>query len=472
MALTDEEKKDIYKRWRELINMSETALNSWAEDDNRLLASINRQEAKDSGGIQSGYDSFHRIKRRKTKPMKDWSDEDYKNAKQEIGFNSRMLGGKPGDPVGESRMSKWEISLRNWGHDPSLKSSPQHAKWEAWRAKHYGKKGSTMKITASDLAHTYFCEQKIKRAVIAGQKSGHSEMARVYGHLLRRGGRVASNSLGDVSQHFASAMAGDATLRESLGLTYLQEIINQTADKISSTARSAISIISDFLSREGLSGKVDYLIKATFKPTTKLEQVIAGRLGQTKKDPAGTLTMMGHLLSASTPQDFANVLNLSFAQMRDLFGVSENLPPSMGSGSWFMQKWEQVSQYVVGMEDAKLLVVKVGLTILKVAILSLLFGTPLAAVGSKVLSIVVVLVVLVILTNKRTTANIIRKMGISLAVFTSGFLIDLVKGFKFLGSVGGDMLNQVKSLFKSAAVREINHLLSTDMNFRKAYLNA
>jgi hypothetical protein len=137
-----------------------------------------------------------------------------------------------------------------------------------------------------------------------------------------------------------------------------------------------------------------------------------------------------------------------------------------------MQKWEQVSQYVVGMEDAKLLVVKVGLTILKVAILSLLFGTPLAAVGSKVLSIVVVLVVLVILTNKRTTANIIRKMGISLAVFTSGFLIDLVKGFKFLGSVGGDMLNQVKSLFKSAAVREINHLLSTDTNFRKAYLNA
>lgn len=43
---SDEEKRDIFKRWRALINMSQSELDSWAKDERRLLASINRQEAK------------------------------------------------------------------------------------------------------------------------------------------------------------------------------------------------------------------------------------------------------------------------------------------------------------------------------------------------------------------------------------------------------------------------------------------
>lgn len=126
------EKRDIYKEWHDLINMSQKALDGWAENPHRLEASLNRNESK---GIQSGYDSFHRIKRRKEKPFEEWSNQDFENAKQEIGFNKRMLGGKPGDPVKDTGMSKWEISLRNWGHDPSLKSSPAHKKHQQWKDK-------------------------------------------------------------------------------------------------------------------------------------------------------------------------------------------------------------------------------------------------------------------------------------------------------------------------------------------------
>ena len=141
-ARSDEEKKEIYDKWHKLINMSQKALDEWSDNDHRLLASINRSEAKEEGGIQSGYDSFHRIKRRKAKKFEDWSAQDFDNASQENGFNSRMLGGKPGEVVGGSGMSKWEISLKNWGHDPSLKSSPQHAKWKAWKMKHTNKSSS------------------------------------------------------------------------------------------------------------------------------------------------------------------------------------------------------------------------------------------------------------------------------------------------------------------------------------------
>lgn len=147
---SDQEKKEIYDKWQGLINMSQKSLDSWAENDDRLLASINRNKAKEEGGIQSGYDSFHRIKRRKSKKFEDWSAQDFDNASQENGFNSRMLGGQPGDPVEDSGMSKWEISLKNWGHDPSLKSSPQHTKWKAWKMKHT-KKSSIQRVSQAYL---------------------------------------------------------------------------------------------------------------------------------------------------------------------------------------------------------------------------------------------------------------------------------------------------------------------------------
>lgn len=135
MARTDKEKKEIYDKWKGLINMSQKALDEWAENPARLEASLNRAKAKDEGGIQSGLDSLHRIKRRKSKPFKEWSDQDFDNAAQENGFNGRMIGGKIGQPVGSTGMSKWEISLRNWGHDPALSSSPANAKYKAWKEK-------------------------------------------------------------------------------------------------------------------------------------------------------------------------------------------------------------------------------------------------------------------------------------------------------------------------------------------------
>jgi coenzyme F420-reducing hydrogenase alpha subunit len=135
---SDKEKDEIYKEWRELINMGPSELQAWAKNPDRLKASINRQEAKkEHGGIHSGYDSLHRIKRRVSKKRSEWTADDYDNAAQENSFNSRMLGNSPGKPVPETKRSKWEISLRNWGHDPRKKGSPGYSKFQAWKKKHF-----------------------------------------------------------------------------------------------------------------------------------------------------------------------------------------------------------------------------------------------------------------------------------------------------------------------------------------------
>ena len=79
-----------------------------------------------------------------------------------------MLGGKPGEIIGGSGMSKWEISLKNWGHDPSLKSSPQHAKWKAWKKKHTKKKeGSRMRNRQASIHNVFVAHQQKQMILIA-----------------------------------------------------------------------------------------------------------------------------------------------------------------------------------------------------------------------------------------------------------------------------------------------------------------
>jgi hypothetical protein len=121
--MTDEEKKEIKKEWKKLINMSLSELKKWSDNDARLGASLSREDAKEKG-IKSGFESLEAIirKKEKLKSGKEWTKNDYDNAKREISFVSRMKGMKNGEKM-ESGYSKRDVSLRNWGHDPKTASS-------------------------------------------------------------------------------------------------------------------------------------------------------------------------------------------------------------------------------------------------------------------------------------------------------------------------------------------------------------
>lgn len=47
--MTDEEKKEIKKEWKKLINMSLSELKKWSDNDARLGASLSREDAKEKG---------------------------------------------------------------------------------------------------------------------------------------------------------------------------------------------------------------------------------------------------------------------------------------------------------------------------------------------------------------------------------------------------------------------------------------
>jgi hypothetical protein len=259
-ARSEQEKKDIYDKWHKLINMSQKALDEWAENEDRLLASINRNEAKkEHGGIQSGYDSFHRIKRRKGKPFEDWSAEDFDNASQENGFNGRMLGGEPGDPVGDSGRSKWEISLRNWGHDPALKSSPAHAKWKAWKKKHSGKKASSTPTPSNIILEA---SRWLKRKTIETRREGVEidpnvldEFSTGFQSRLAESVRKHLDSTGALE--YLSLQRSVGKLRRDARKIVTAFVLDPKAREVGSTWRVLTALISQFEEMLKASVKVE-----------------------------------------------------------------------------------------------------------------------------------------------------------------------------------------------------------------------
>ena len=476
---SDEEKKEIYDKWKKLINMSQKALDSWAENDHRLLASINRSEAKSEGGIQSGYDSFHRIKRRKQKPFDEWTAQDFDNASQENGFNSRMLGGKPGDPIGGSNMSKWEISLKNWGHDPSLKSSPQHAKWRAWKKKHSKKSSIQRKERTSSMRNrkasihnvlvAHQQNQMIRRAIIAtGNAKEYEQMRRVYSMILSDSKKASSATMQDAMEQL-----NDPKVKEKVGLTYFSEIINNFKKRLFGIHKGEFTLIFNVLKANGLVKKLHVLVDAGNKPKTEYERLIQDRLKRAGNF-SETLKMMGKLISARTPNQVANVASVGIDDLRDMMGID---PKEITLANWGLTKWEDLNKYIAtGIPDHKLIVVKLGLSILKISAIALLMKTTLATVGVGIVKVLAVILLICLLTDTKATAQIVRKLGVSVAALTPAVLKDLAKGFKFLSGVAKSIWEGGKSMFKRlfrrAAVRQIQQMLRENARFKRAYTYA
>lgn len=127
---SEQEKRDeLYRKWKELVNMSARELELYLKtDEAKEDAGLSAKEAKKLG-IKRGYDSGKAIVRMKRKGVKKWTKKDWEWAKRQVSFNSRMLGAFKRV---KARKGKYEAlfdsktgkrtplhqSLLIWGHNP------------------------------------------------------------------------------------------------------------------------------------------------------------------------------------------------------------------------------------------------------------------------------------------------------------------------------------------------------------------
>ncbi|MGW3464431.1 DUF3140 domain-containing protein [Streptomyces olivaceoviridis] len=106
----EEQHQEIRDGFRELVNMTPSALEEWlATDDSRAAG-----QHKD-GGESTGHASGRAIVDILRKKEGDLSDADYAHMRKVTGYIRRHLAQRPS---GDVRDTRWRHSLMNWGHDP------------------------------------------------------------------------------------------------------------------------------------------------------------------------------------------------------------------------------------------------------------------------------------------------------------------------------------------------------------------
>lgn len=100
---------EVYSKYHNLVNMSASELESWSKTECSKKASLTRSPINRNINL---------LKKKKA----DWTASDIRNANRTISFISRMKGAEQGEPVSEGCPSKRDISLKNWGYNPSKTS--------------------------------------------------------------------------------------------------------------------------------------------------------------------------------------------------------------------------------------------------------------------------------------------------------------------------------------------------------------
>ena len=110
MSLTDDERVEIRKEFRDVVNMAPSDLEDWlATDDSKSVGDT------DGDGESTGHASGRRIVDIERTNVDELTDDDHQHMRNVIGYVHRHLAQRPDGDVSDTR---WRYSLMNWGHDP------------------------------------------------------------------------------------------------------------------------------------------------------------------------------------------------------------------------------------------------------------------------------------------------------------------------------------------------------------------
>lgn len=97
---------EVYSKYHSLVNMSASSLENWSKTECSKKASLNRSPITRNINL---------LKKKKS----EWTSADVRSANRTISFISRMKGAEQGKTVADGCPSKRDISLKNWGYNPS-----------------------------------------------------------------------------------------------------------------------------------------------------------------------------------------------------------------------------------------------------------------------------------------------------------------------------------------------------------------
>jgi len=117
-----QEKDELYKKWKSLVNMGPKELESFIDSDTGKDAGLSRKEASKAGAkgkpIKSGRDSARAIVRMKGMSRDEWTANDWAWARRQVNFITRMKGAAGKMRESDGTPTRKLMALKIWGHNP------------------------------------------------------------------------------------------------------------------------------------------------------------------------------------------------------------------------------------------------------------------------------------------------------------------------------------------------------------------
>lgn len=110
--MTDDERTEIRKAFRDAVNMSPSELADWLETEASRSVGVSDGEDEESVGHASG----RRIVAIRRTPVAELGDDDHAHMRKVTHYIRRHRA--QGGPEEGAETSRWRYSLMNWGCDP------------------------------------------------------------------------------------------------------------------------------------------------------------------------------------------------------------------------------------------------------------------------------------------------------------------------------------------------------------------
>ncbi|MER2998460.1 DUF3140 domain-containing protein [Pontibacter populi] len=114
MAQTDfdkEAREQIYKDFKEAVNMTPSELEKWLKTDESKEVGYKEDDDSESVGHESGRKIIQILHKKKA----DLTDQDYAHMRKVVGYVHRHTAQRPSGNIDDT---PWRYSLKNWGHEP------------------------------------------------------------------------------------------------------------------------------------------------------------------------------------------------------------------------------------------------------------------------------------------------------------------------------------------------------------------
>lgn len=114
--------KEVWKKWRRLVNMNRSELERFMQTEAGKQAGLSPKQAKQEG-IKSGRISAKWLLRMMptgrsfTSAKKNWTPEMWRWARRQVSFNARMRKAR-GPLYKKGKKTRKHTSLLIWGHNP------------------------------------------------------------------------------------------------------------------------------------------------------------------------------------------------------------------------------------------------------------------------------------------------------------------------------------------------------------------